>query len=250
MSYIKSLLFLFFLSSSFLIHAQSSQKAVYLKNGEILKGQIIEESEIYLKVEILGGSVFVVSKDNIVKIVGEVERITPEALMKAKRRTSIKSKFHHIVNAGFLTGVNIQNGILHGSSFQYVLGYEFKKNFDLGLGFGCDFQDKGNYYEGFLPIFIEGKGSLEAYFPSYFYSVQLGYSINRSLYFHPKVGYKFFNTKKIDLNVELGYVLQQVGYIGFKTWSNADPKIHRMYSYNRLVVRLSVHLKNFSKKSK
>lgn len=247
MNYPKYFLCFCLLIISFVANAQTIQKAIYLKNGEILKGQIIEENEKTLKVAILGGSVFVISKDNITKI---IEEDIPIALRKNKRKDKIKRASYHILNVGFQSGINRSNGILHGSSFQYIFGRQLNQNFGLGLGFGLDLQDRGNDYENFIPLFIEGKGSLEKYFPSYFYSLQLGYSLNNSLYFHPKIGYKFSNYKKIDFNVELGYVLQQVGYIGLKNWSNADPNIHRMYSYNRFVVRLSIQLKKTPKRSK
>ena len=49
MSANKFLLFLFFITFSFIVNAQTAQKAIYLTNGKILKGQIIEEDEITLK---------------------------------------------------------------------------------------------------------------------------------------------------------------------------------------------------------
>jgi hypothetical protein len=142
----KSLLILIFLSFPGIILAQlAMEDVVYLNNGSILRGEIIEINEDeYLKVKISGGSVFFILMD-------EVEKIKRE---KAYRPKLFKQKGY--VN---YTGLEILSGDQGSNAMRYqmVNGYQFTPLFSAGLGIGfVNYHDPLNT----IPVFADARFKL------------------------------------------------------------------------------------------
>jgi len=239
MNFTKYTLILFLLIISFTANAQSNQKAVYLKNGNILKGKIFEEDETTLKVEILGGSVFVVTKTDIIKI--EEEKVPKKFRGKGDHIVK-KMGYYHALNIGLLFGQDQWGSLSSGASIQYSFGYQYQQLFGIGIGVGADsyfFYDTENIY----PIYLEARGYFNKKPFSPYYSVQAGYGIaavqndnwlgmlgaTGGLYLHPKIGFRFPSRSNVALTMEIGYNLQQASYT-FDNWQGRyedDLTFHR-----------------------
>ena len=203
------------------------QKAIFLKNGNILKGQVLEEDESSLKVEILGGSVFVVNKVDIIKI--EEEKI-PKVFRKKGDFVVETNGYFHTINFAFLFGRNQWDDLTAGASIQYTFGYQYNQYLGAWIGVGADtyfFYDTENIY----PIYLEARGFFSKNAFSPYYSIQAGYGIavlqddgssgmfdaQGGLYLHPKIGFRFPSRSNVAFTIELGYNLQQATY-SFDDW--------------------------------
>ena len=101
------------------------QDVVYLKNGSIIKGKIIEKNAENVKIEILGGSIFVFT-------VAEVQDMKQEAAVAS---IQIKpAKKYHFQDTGFynhfqfklnstVRGSSVSGGVGLSYSFGYLFGY-------------------------------------------------------------------------------------------------------------------------------
>jgi hypothetical protein len=125
----------------FPLAAQKTKEALYLKNGSIIYGRLIEANETQYKFKTSDGSLFVYSIPEVEKIVNE----TP--LFNGRKRSGI--------------GFAIEGGLLVGAqSSQYKSPFSFNilgnvtvntKNI-IGLGSGVEFLG-----QPFTPLFLEYK---------------------------------------------------------------------------------------------
>lgn len=84
---------LILLASSFAILAQDRQDVIYLKNGDIIKGVIIENVlNDYVKVELLGGSILTYKYDQITKFAKDKKdekiQATPNTVIMQQQQVS------------------------------------------------------------------------------------------------------------------------------------------------------------------
>lgn len=138
------------------------QDVVYLKDGSILRGEIIEQtSNESLKIEIAGYNILVIQME-------EVEKITQERPPKARM-----FKEEGYVN---FTGLDYLPGEL-GSAirFQMVNGYQIDPNFSMGIGIGYT-----NYNDPLsaIPLFLDLKYKLLKANTTPFLYLKPGYSFS------------------------------------------------------------------------
>jgi len=116
------------------VSAQKTEDVVYLKNGSILRGKIIEMvPDQYVKIQIAGGSIFVFQNS-------EIQYISKEAPFKAVKNYETKScGYFNAASLGFLIG---------GSSWYYnpvsltvsvTNGYKWQNKVYAGLTTGFEF---------------------------------------------------------------------------------------------------------------
>ena len=119
-------LFISVLLSAGSLMAQSTIETVYLKNGGLVKGEIIEQVPGQsLKVKTKDGNIFVYQMD-------EVERITKEA------DTSLQASAHRGLDFSIDLGYNINTKGGGGSlAAELELGKRFSKSFYWGIGGGA-----------------------------------------------------------------------------------------------------------------
>ena len=162
----KKLLILFccLFASMNTIEAQSRisfQDVIFLKNGNILKGIIIEQKpNESLKIETNGGSIFYLKIDEISKI----EKQAIESSQKIKKRKAKKSVFSS-TEASILFGLNED----YPTAFQIttitggIIGE--KENVELGLGIGFEpnsgYRHPNNGRENLLKFFVDNRWNLE-----------------------------------------------------------------------------------------
>lgn len=193
-------------------YAQTLQDAVYLNNGNIIRGIILEiVPNDFIKIKTYDGSVFVYKTKDILKIKKE-EAYTPQYTIKKEEDfRKVKSKRKRLfLELGHTLGED-NKFELSGS-----LGYQFSPHFFSGLGCGIDY-----FYEesccGF-PVFVHLRSDLTKNKVSPFIETKFGYSFFDTCcgYFTTAFGYRFPISKKLAVNVSLGYVYEYSSGLNLK----------------------------------
>lgn len=154
---------LLIISLPLLVSAQSEKEdVVYLKDGSILRGEIIEQSAgEAIKLQMVGRNVLVINLDEVEKINKE------EPSGTAHYKTS--GYFNH-------TGMDMlpsQDGTT--VRFQMVNGYQFQPKFSLGLGIAfVPYNDP----LGLIPVFVDGRYKFREANTTPFIFGRIGYSFS------------------------------------------------------------------------
>jgi len=131
---------------SLTLSGQQLSDAVYLKDGSILKGTIIENTDSVLKIQISGGSIFAFTSNQIEKI----------SVFNGSKRRPVGKPFSYLgfVSAGWLIGSS-KNEKESPVSILTEQNIRIYQNFSMGLLTGIEILN-----ESVLPIGINTKGLL------------------------------------------------------------------------------------------
>jgi len=175
---------------SFVLHAQNlTEDVVYLKDGSIYRGIIVEQvPNVSLKVQIVGGSIIAIQLIDVDKIAKEAPQSLVEQVSKEKpqRAERIKTPFEPRKKGYFFQGQLLTEALQGGMRF--VNGYKFGRFGHLGIGVGFDalggsvlnravnglntFSLQGVY----LPLYIYYAGDILPTRITPFYVVEAGYA--------------------------------------------------------------------------
>ena len=168
------------------------QDVVYLKNGSIVRGMIIEQvPNESVKIQTADGSVFVYKMDEIQKITKELDAYNAQRPGYRGPRKAISFKdiagYRGMAEIAYSigTGENPSDRLEVSTSH----GYQFGQHFYLGAGIGFQYHFDADDAI-FLPVFIHFRGNL------------LKTNITPFLDF--KVGYSFFDYQGFYLSPGLG----------------------------------------------
>lgn len=199
-----TILFLSLFISS-LCYAQSqTTDVVYLKNGSIIRGMIIEQvPNKSLKIKTADGSVFVYS-------ISDVEKMTKEESITAKKNFSNNKKslkgYKGFVDLGYTFSDENEDRVEVSTSH----GYQFNNYFFLGGGIAYhDYSDAELYT---IPIFANFRANFINNKIAPFGDVRIGYSTGDldGAYVYMGVGARLALKKKMALNLTLGYSYQDL----------------------------------------
>jgi len=144
----KELLILLLLAmSSILVSAQGKyQDVVYLKNGSVIRGLIVEQvPNISIKIVTADKNLFVYKMD-------EIEKITKEqAVKKGSGSGGLTKGYVGIVEAGYQAGIGD-----HGAGrlkVNVINGYQFNPYFSAGVGIGLRYYTNAD--AAWLPLFLD-----------------------------------------------------------------------------------------------
>ena len=222
------LLVLFIMVSVFYASALGHlQDVVYLKNGSIIRGIIVEQvPNESIKVETRDGNIFVYKMDEIQKIAKETSNYRMTA---GNSRNYAESQFNK--SCGYLGLVEIGGGIGIGDwgadrvSLTMINGYRVVPQFALGVGIGVEmFAYTSNYGvldyspEFGLPIFlhlrsdfVDGKVSPYAAF-NVGYNVSLSGGFFDGLMLEPTLGVSFNVGSNNRMTAGVSYAMNRVKY--------------------------------------
>ena len=183
------------------------EDVVYLHNGSIIRGEITERViGDHLKIEIVGGSVFVYKESEIEKITREPKKMlrpapvsyvspdgttnptgpatrsnpyySPNSRRIARKQRPITGRpkgIYNLFSFGFQPGRDAWNTVVPWPTLNYRTGYSFSPLVNVGLGVGLDPYAAG----GTFPIYLDLHGDIGEHkqvMPHYF--VQGGYGLN------------------------------------------------------------------------
>ena len=200
----------FLLGSISICLAQTQQEVVYLKNGSIIRGTIIEQVPgESLKIQTGDGSIFVF-------FLSEVSKITKEGTMKAYSSTrkysvpgnGVKTGYRGFIDLSYTVGTgDYSSGRVEFSTSQ---GYQFNPYFYAGLGAAVHYYHEDDVVE--VPIFADFRADILDQKISPFIDLKLGYTVheNTGFYMSPTVGCRFGLGENVALNVGIGYTMQKM----------------------------------------
>ena len=218
--YLALLLFALITTVSF---GQSNyQDVVYLKNGSIIKGTIIEQvPNKSIKIETADRSVFVYQMD-------EIEKLTKEVIQGKSggslSNSGLQSGYKGIVELGYQIGTGDYG--MDRLKLNIINGYQINPYFSLGFGTGLRY-----YFDAeaaLIPVFADFRANFMNNKISPYLSLGVGYSFDATNDFegvgfllNPTVGVSFKVSDKSAMNVGLGYEMQKMdffyydGYYGY-----------------------------------
>jgi hypothetical protein len=179
------------------------EDVVYLKNGNIYRGLIIEQVPgVSIKVETVGGNVFNVAISDIVKTTKEKKVVATAPTPAPAPREGYgdgrgERYFHHYRYAmsdshsrgqfhprrrGYFNTVQLLIENLEGGG-RMVNGYKFGQFGYLGIGIGVDFifndlrRNNTDYSGVYLPLYLHYGGDILKKRITPFYSIEAGYAV-------------------------------------------------------------------------
>lgn len=203
------ILSLVFLCGFFSLGAQNYEETVYLKNGSIIRGIIVEQvPNESLKIQTRDGNLFVYS-------LNEVEKITKEGLepsYKQSNNSSDKVGYKGFVDLGYSIGVGESYKRVDRLEFSTSHGYQFNPYFYLGAGAGLNYFHDAEIVS--VPLFANPRLNLPTNGPvSPFIDLKIGYTVSeyvKGFYLAPSVGLRFDLKDNKALNFTVGYTMQKV----------------------------------------
>ncbi|MGL5683881.1 MAG: hypothetical protein ACRDDZ_12650 [Marinifilaceae bacterium] len=208
-------------------NAQSYKEVVYLKNGSIINGIVIEQiPNESLKIQTADGSIYVYKMSEVVKITKEATTKKHNGFSSnniADKTYNIAKGYKGFVDLGYAIGVGDWG--LDRVEFSTAHGYQFNPYLFAGAGFGV------NYYTDVelcnIPIFANIRANLLNDKITPFVDVKLGYSVVdiEGFYFAPSIGCRFGLTRRMAINLGVGYTMQKAEI--FYTYGN--------YYYNDMI---------------
>ena len=207
-------------------NAQNLTDVVYLKNGSIIKGIIVEQiPNESLKIETRDGNIFVYK-------ISEIEKLTRETINNkaTNRRNSdyVQSKFNK--PQGYIGILEIGGGLGVGNwaadriSLNIINGYRFMPQFAIGLGVGletCMYKVPDWGYEkctdAIIPVFLHLRSDFIDGKVSPYAALNIGYNMLldgnffEGLRLEPTLGVSF-NVGRERIMAGLSFVMDRVVY--------------------------------------
>lgn len=186
------------------------QDVIYLKNGEVLSGIIVEQIPgVSMKIETAEHKIFNIKMN-------EIERTTKEKVMlSAKQQKVLKSGFEGNGALGYNKGSGDYG--LDRLLINLSVGYRFYPVFFLGAGLGV--RQYPDLKATLVPVYIDIRGELMDSKVSPFVSAQVGTSLNATnglkdvgLLIAPNLGITFRLPEGAQVYLSLGYEFQQMDF--------------------------------------
>ena len=198
--------------------AQEVQEVVYLKNGSIIKGTVIEQVPgKLLKIQTNDGSIFAYE-------MSEVEKITKEQSTAYGQRGGQRRS-----GQSMLDGNGVQYGYRGFVEFGYTVGtgdwedtnriefatshgYQFNPYIYAGLGAGVNYYHEADLVE--VPVFADLRADILDNWITPYVDLKIGYTVYdyTGFYMSPTVGCRFDFGNPVALNFGIGYTMQKMEF--------------------------------------
>jgi hypothetical protein len=192
----------FLLSSTLTAFCQTTKDVVYLKNGSIIKGTILEMvPNGNVKIETSDGSVFIYPMT-------EVEKTTKEEVKKAEVKPqpivyqTVKKEDDFITPSGYfiITKFGPKLSVLEGEAIDIsvgiINGYHVNKYLSLGLGIEAaqlSFGDNQNSSIPIYPIYLDGRFNIPKERVNPVFLFQFGYAFTGDATLSKNNGYSYYD---------------------------------------------------------
>jgi len=214
-----------FVCCSLALFAQNKsekEEVLYLKNGSIIRGNIVEQKiGESIKVELLGGSIFVFRYEEIDSIKTETKLTS---IKKEKPEYVIKQKgIRTIAETGIITGVSgnryYNNPFDIGAQLHMISGWQFNRFLFVGGGIGVE--KMAAYRQGFAPFYARFSSDFLKKRTTPYIFTDFGYALfwDSDVY---REDYSYYKNKG-------GFYLQAGGGVRIFTRSNASVNVGVAY---------------------
>lgn len=187
-----------------LIHAQNLQEVVYLKNGSIIRGVIIEQIPgESLKIQTPDGSIFAYN-------MGEVEKMTKESnqlLGISAKSSTLQMSYKGFLDLGYVFDLCNYNASRLEITTSH--GCQFSPYVFVGAGVGIDYYADADFIG--VPIFAHLKANFFSRKITPYFDAKIGHSIGdvHGIYFTPSIGCRIGINEKSGINIGIGYSMQK-----------------------------------------
>ena len=213
-NFLAILLFALITTSSF--GQNNYQDVVYLKNGSIIRGVIIEQvPNKSIKIETADRNVFVYQMDEIEKLTKEQSQGKSASF---RDNSGLQSGYKGIVELGYQIGTGDFG--MDRIKLNIINGYQINPYFSLGFGTGLRY-----YFDAdaaLIPLFADFRANFINNKTSPYFSLGIGYSLDATNGFEgvgfllePTVGVSFKVSDKSAINVGLGYAMQKMKFYDY-----------------------------------
>ena len=223
--------------SSFCFAQDNYEDVIYLKNGIVIRGMIIEEVPgKSIKIETTGENVGDYQMD-------EIEKITKEPRLG----NSFNPKSANALEPGHVSIAEVAyrfRGGIHGGQFvklNLINAYRFRSGFSMGFGTGFKYYWDGRSID--IPFFADFRGQLNNKKTSPYWAFDVGYVFNASdrmtgqgWLFNPSAGVILRLSDKTLVNLGLGYERQ--GATHHYTFIDIDGSGTSHYVYHSFTLNL------------
>ena len=209
-------LLLSFLLFNFSLAAQEQESkqeidVIYFKDGNVIKGKILDNYKKAYRIEMLSGDVITVSKKNV----STTKSISLKDAIFIEDGLILPTKgYYGIYAINLLTGSGTYNYGEIAPSLSMIHGHQFDHNLSLGLGISVDF-----YGYTIIPVFLDIRGYPRKKRLSPFYALDVGYgfpvwgqnswtNIKGGLMLNPSLGLRFLGRRKSSFQLGIGYKKQ------------------------------------------
>ncbi|MBN1118272.1 MAG: hypothetical protein JXA77_13770 [Bacteroidales bacterium] len=224
---------------SFPLLSQKKTDVVYLHNGSIIKGKIVENLNGNIKIETCCGSIFAYRAEDI-------DKVATEKYVSANKLK--EEGYFNFTSAGVLIGSNANERV---APFSLLMEHNYKidKNIAFGGFWGYEILN-----ESTLPIGFNIKGLIPLDRGStIFTGISSGYSISLEkptidyreiniasggILFQSEIGFVANSSKNASFYMALGYRYNTLNY-ELQDWYFID-SIKRKLTYNRISLRFGV----------
>ena len=214
------LLFLVLITTVSSFGQSNYQDVIYLKNGSIIRGVIIEQvPNKSIKIETADRSVFVYQMN-------EIEKLTREAEQRNRggsfSDSGLQVGYKGIVELGYQIGTGDYG--IDRLKINIINGYQLNPYISLGFGTGLRyfFPAAPASEAALIPIFADLRANFMDNNVSPYLSLGIGYSFDASNRFegvgfllNPTIGVSFKISEKSALNVGLGYEMQRMKFFNW-----------------------------------
>lgn len=217
------LLLTLLLSISTYVAAQNYTEVVYLKNGSVIKGVIIEQvPNVSLKIKTSDGSLIICQMNDVEKITKE-ERYTRDYRKDVNNRKAARNTlkgYKGFVDVGYIADLSDYNADKVEVSTSH--GYQFNNYFYVGGGVAVDFYTDADLIAA--PIFVDFRANFINKRITPFADIKTGYSVGdvEGVYVATGIGVRFSLKGKKALNLKLEYNYQQYDYYYRGYYMNFD----------------------------
>lgn len=198
------------------------QEVVYLKNGSIIKGIIVEEvPNKSLKIQTPDGSLFFCDLNDVEKITKEVPVRTSYRRTESLDNQSMGNPGSQIKANGYKAFIDFGYTVGTGDNaigraeLTTSHGYQFNPYLFIGGGAGVQYYHEAETFT--LPVFADIRANFTQGAIVPFAGVKAGYTLNLTdelygigAYLAPSVGVKFVLPDRKAINLSLGYTAQFV----------------------------------------
>lgn len=187
--------------------AQNYTEVVYLKNGSVIKGVIVEQiPNVSLKIKTSDGSLIICNMDDVSKITKE-ERYKKD--YRQNPRSTLKG-YKGFVDFGFIGDINDNDANKVEISTSH--GYQFNNYFYVGGGLAASIYTDLDLVT--VPFFVDFRANFINKKITPFADIKTGYSVGdiEGLYVTTSVGVRFSLKSKKAINLKLEYNYQQYDY--------------------------------------
>jgi len=233
--------------SGTVLFAQKANDNIYLNNGDVLNGSIVQYSLTDdVVIELKNGTEVSISRADI----DRVEMSTGKSSSYKKHK---EKQWYNQTSVRTLSGQDaIWGNTINGASIQNVSGYQYNKWLGLGLGIGYDMYDIDTR-QAIIPVFTELRGRFLGKKVSPIYSIAggIGFGVNNEdngitkikpgFMWNPALGFTVQGRDNASFVIDLGYQFQYLTYIiEGDMWNPDILKTEQDYHFKRLALRLGI----------